>query len=546
MLGDKWHMKAEPHVTMMAKRVFERVAKHAGEIVLDHNPANCRDLEWFTSRYPLSIDPEDALSQGARSHVDRIARLDRILDTKYRPREFGLEISPRDYQRRGAELLLTNGNLLLADEVGLGKTATAICTMTEPDTLPALVVTLAHLPKQWEREINRFAPDLDTHVIKKSSVYELPRMMGRTPDVLIVSYHKLAGWWPVLAEYCHSVVFDEVQELRHAGTSKYVSATEIAKRMKYRLGLSATPIYNYGGEIHTVMEVLAPGALGSFEEFTREWCKDSFDPRKAKIKDPVAFGSHLREQHLMLRRTRSDVGRELPALMRLTHTVECDRAALNKIDGAAKELASIILDSGPSERGAKMHAAEEFNTLLRQATGIAKAPYVAAFVRMLVESGERVVLYGWHRAVYELWAELFKDLAPSFYTGAESGLEKQKSVDRFIGGETPILILSLRSGAGLDGLQHACRTVVFGELDWSPGVHEQCMGRVYRDGQPDPVTAYFLVSDEGADPFIAEVLGIKRDQVGGMLGNDIGPVRTDDGGGIKRLAEAYLGRNGAN
>jgi hypothetical protein len=48
--------------------------------------------------------------------------------------------------------------------------------------------------------------------------------------------------------------------------------------------------------------------------------------------------------------------------------------------------------------------------LLRQATGIAKAPFVADFVRLLVESGEKVLLYGWHREVYSIWRDKLKDL----------------------------------------------------------------------------------------------------------------------------------------
>lgn len=70
-------------------------------------------------------------------------------------------------------------------------------------------------------------------------------------------------------------------------------------------------------------------------------------------------------------------------------------------------------------------------------------------------------------------------------------------------------------GNGIDGLQHACRTVVFGELEWPPGVIDQNIGRVQRDGQTDPVTAYILVSESGSDPVMTEVLGVKREQLEG-------------------------------
>jgi hypothetical protein len=43
----------------------------------------------------------------------------------------------------------------------------------------------------------------------------------------------------------------------------------------------------------------------------------------------------------------------------------------------------------------------DFDWKMRQATGIAKAPYVAEFVKLLLESEQKVVLFGWHRDVYD-------------------------------------------------------------------------------------------------------------------------------------------------
>ena len=163
-----------------------------------------------------------------------------------------------------------------------------------------------------------------------------------------------------------------------------------------------------------------------------------------------------------------------------------------------------------------MRAAGELDGLVRQATGVAKAPYVAEFVRLLLESGEKVVLFGWHREVYSIWMEKLADFNPVMYTGSESPAQKQRAKEAFVSGDSQVLIMSLRAGAGLDGLQHVCSTVVYGELDWSPGVHEQCTGRVYRDEQGNPVMVYFLVSEDGSDPIVSDVLGVKREQIEGV------------------------------
>jgi hypothetical protein len=98
--------------------------------------------------------------------------------------------------------------------------------------------------------------------------------------------------------------------------------------------------------------------------------------------------------------------------------------------------------------------------------------------------------------------------------------------------------MSLRSGAGLDGLQEVCNTVVFGELDWSPKVMDQLAGRVHRDGQGNNVTAFYLVTDDGSDPIVATILGIKDAQATAItdpgLMNELAEVPPD--GGETRVA----------
>lgn len=546
--GGRWHLTCEPHVAIYAKRVFAKLPTAAsGVFTLPHNPTTCRDLEWFLSRFPLDVANAEELAASAESHRQAAEHAEFLMRADPGKHHSGLAIRPRDYQARAASVYLAQRELLLGDEVGLGKTITTIAALSDPRTRPALVVCPAHLPGQWASQIARFAPRLTTHILKRSSPYVIPKRRGRNPDVIITSYHKLAGWVDVLCDQFASITFDEVQELRRGSESnKGVAAYAIADTCQYRLGLSATPIYNFGGEIWNVMRAIAPGALGERDEFLREWCTNSGDATKARFDDPEAFGAYLRDNRLMIRRSRREVGRELPRLTKVTQRVECDEAEIRRIEGSAGELARILLAESESKRGDRMQAAAQFDAILRQSTGIAKAPYVAAFVRMLLESGEPVVLYGWHRAVYEIWREKLKEFNPAFYTGTESAIAKAAAAEKFARGETDLLVLSLRSGAGLDGLQGRARTVVFGELDWSPMVHHQAIGRVHRDGQGDPVVAYFLTSDSGIDPFMSEILGIKQEQSDGIRGERTGVVeRRDNGEAIKSLAKAYLSRLGA-
>lgn len=547
-----WQITCEPQVKIRLKRAFPRMDQAAAITVsIKATAENTRDLEWFLERYPMAMSDVDAalMAQRAGNHKLQEERISKILDGSVVPSTVNLAEPAREYQILAADMLATRGGQLLADKVGTGKTVTAICSLVRSENLPAVVVTPAHLPSHWVRFLKRFAPDLNVHRVKKGTPYALRKTGSEAslfpelgqPDVLVVSYHKLRGWAESLAGNIKLVVFEECQQLRRSDSDIYRACKLLAEGATRRLGLSATPIYGYGSEFYHILDCLFPDAFGDMEEFNREWCSGYYGHKK--IADPAAFGVYLRREGLMLRRSRKDIGRELPhEPQKIVEEVDCDPAVIGKIGGNAMALAKIIVGENEKYRGEKLQASGELDALVRQATGVAKAPYVAEFVRMLLESGEKVVLFGWHRNVYDIWLEKLADFKPAMYTGTESATQKDAAVARFCKGETDLLIMSLRSGAGVDGLQHFCNTVVFGELDWSPGVHEQCLGRVDREGQEEPVVAYFLTTDMGADPIMIEVLGVKKAQSDGVIEPEADAIRSleKQGDHIKEVARRLL------
>lgn len=558
--GKYWIIAGEPFVRARLKRVFPRAPQHAAaHIKISASAENTRELQWFLTRYPMEVDRQDVMDRLANAHRASEQRFAELMAGHIAPISVELAEPARAYQAFAAQMLELKGGMLLADDLGLGKTVSGIIPMTVPANLPVLVVCPAHLPRQWASMIKRFAPALTVTILKKGTVYDLtPKQKRRRkgdaqfdlipestmPDVIITSYHKLRGWAEELAGKVKYVCFDEVQALRSPGTAIYLAAKHLADATPLKLGLSATPIYNYGHEFHHVISVLTD-ALGEYNEFIREWCTPEASG-KARLNDAKEFGAYLRREGIMLRRTRSEVGRELPDLSKIVHEIEADEAALDALKTDAVALAKIVLRHNEQFRGEKMQAAGEFDALMRQATGIAKAPYVAEFVKLLLESGEPIVLFGWHRAVYSMWMEALAEFKPVLYTGSESANQKAESIQQFLSGESKVLIMSLRSGAGVDGLQGYCNNVVFGELDWSPGVHEQCIGRVHRDGQDTPCSAYFLISESGADPIMAEVLGMKREQIENVRNPDAALVERIDTGenSLRRLAREFLARRG--
>jgi hypothetical protein len=145
---------------------------------------------------------------------------------------------------------------------------------------------------------------------------------------------------------------------------------------------------------------------------------------------------------------------------------------------------------------------------------------------------------------YQIWLDDLGAYRPVMFTGSESPKQKDQAKHDFISGKTNLMFISLRSGEGLDGLQKRCSTVVFGELDWSPEVHKQVIGRLGREGQAaGEITAIFLVSNSGSDPVIQGVLGLKQSQSRGVMDPSLGvEVVHTDITRLKSLAKSYLKR----
>ncbi len=569
-----WVLDLEPHVAIRAKRVFGRVRQEStGAITISDTDEISADLLWFTARFPLKVSEPDGqrLTSAAARFESRQDAVHALTTSPApgsgqavaaRPANDGRKrCSParpaRPYQQQAADLALLTGGLLLGDDLGLGKTQSAAMVLADPDTLPAVVVVPAHLTGQWQRELSEIWPDLTTHIITSSTPVKQTKTGTVTydtgnPDVLIITYAKLAGWRDVLAGAVRTVIFDEVHELRRKESAKYQAAHAIATRADRVLGMSATPIFNYGGEVWNIYNILAPDVLGTSSEFFREWGSGTTSTGQVLVKDPRALGRYLREAGIFLRRTRAMVGRELPAPLEEIITVPSDTRAVDAVMGDVRRMAELVLYGTREER---FTASGQIDMKLREATGVDKARYVAEFVRLLLESEEKIVLFGWHRAVYDIWLTALAAFQPVLYTGSENPSAKQASVDKFLHDPAcRVFICSLRSGAGLDGLQTVASVAVFGEVDWSPAVHTQAIGRLARDGFINAVAAYFLVSEVGSDPVLRGVLEAKRAQAAPLVNAETGDrtqeelfeVVTTDPDRVRHLAERILATPGSS
>lgn len=513
-----WVIQGEPCVTEMAKRLFPGSDRgRRGSAVFTASRRTAGDLNWLMQRYPLSVAPRDLSRwaqqlQEAQQHYLRLQSLDGPLeDVRLADSQFSGTL--RTFQQAGLNWLFHTPRALLADEMGLGKTVQALAALAALGRFPVMLVVPPHLVRNWQSEIARFLR-IDgriptVHTIKGLTPYPLP-----PADIYLMHYLLLRGWKETLPAHAFPVVvFDEIQELRHNGTEKYSAASLLAGSAERVMGLSGTPIYNHGGEIWNVVNILDFHFLGDWESFTREWC---YGYGNAIVAKPDLLGDHLRREGIMLRRTKQEVLPELPDKRRFVQEIDTDSALYRAMmRPVLRDLATWYQDKklSPSERALLEGNISQGE---RQATGLAKAPYVAQFVRALIDSGEKVLLFAHHHAVMDLYKKELRTLSPVFITGRETGEQKEKSVERFMQGRTDLCCISLRAASGLNLQRATC--VVFGELDWSPAVHSQAEDRAHRIGQKDSLLCYYLVAPEGSDADIQDALGLKVSQFMGLMG----------------------------
>ena len=232
------------------------------------------------------------------------------------------------YQMVAFERFLERGNLLLAFDTGLGKTATAIALGEELLELrqahKVLLVVPANLKLQWARALAKFT-DLPTMELKvKDEMITVPMgdycvivdgtsaqrekqlKLARLGSVeyVIVGYEQIVSDFRRIKMLgCEFVVLDEASAIKTPGT-KRTGAVKRHLKAPYRLALTATPIENRPEEVFSIMQWVDEDVLGRHDHFDRAYINRN--PWGA-----VSSYKHLDVLHdklavAMVRKTRTD------------------------------------------------------------------------------------------------------------------------------------------------------------------------------------------------------------------------------------------------
>jgi len=497
------------------------------EVIVSDNDDNIKKLKMINDRYPFNVLSKSVWKRKIipltikKQKTPKIEKLSQAVPSK----QFRGELL--DFQREGLDFLMkSSGNALLADEMGLGKTVQTLAYISkEKNAFPALVIAPLVTLTNWQREIEKFLKKKSRNgkIMENDHPSSVMIRNGKQSDIdesdfYIINYELLHKRLPDLLKLnINTVVCDEVQHLRSKTTQKYTAVKKLAAKegLKYRVGLSGTPIYNRGSEIWPIVDILKPGLLGSYKEFCEYFCYVNEKGKAIVLENKRDSLRNQLTKHVMLRRKKSDVLKELKDKVRYPEVIAADekfyKSELDKIWRKLEEEQKYAQTA--FDKSASYHRAIESE---RQAAGLAKLPHVINFVNDIMEIEESVVVFCHHRAIHDLLHQSLSKYNPASIIGGQTDKHRDNEITRFQNGETKLMVAGLRAGNVGINLTTASY-VIFAELDWSPAIHRQAEDRLHRIGQKNTVFAYYLVGNGTLDEHVADILVDKSYEIDSIL-----------------------------
>lgn len=486
----------------------------AAVVVAD--PSTVGGVEAIVNEHDLHTDEEarmlieELLEAHARG--EKLVELSQAHDAEWEPPP-GLHGELMAFQKAGVVYALQRRRIFIADEQGLGKTVQALAAIETADAYPAVVVCPASLKLNWLRECARWLPERSTTSVSGR------RGRIELADIVIINYDVLDARGHALAELDpQALIFDESHYCKNPKARRSKAAIELSEQVSHdalRLALTGTPLVNTPRELVPQLRVL--GRLpdfGSGAGFERR-----FDGAEARQR----LHWHLRSS-CYVRRRKDEVLTQLPPKQRITVPVPLsnEREYRRLEDDLFAWLREAVLD--PANLAKKVDSALRAEALvklnaLRHVAALGKLDASIEWIKAFLESGEKLVVFAHHRDVQAALLEAFPRAA--FILGGDSLEGRDRNVQRFQAGDTPVCICSLEVASHGFTLT-AAASVAFLELGWTPAKHDQAEDRVHRIGQDRHVTAWYLLAADTVDERIASLIDYKRAVVGSVTDGTAG------------------------
>jgi len=432
-----------------------------------------------------------------------------------------IELLP--HQVEGVEFITERESVLLADSMGLGKTAQAIQAMLRNQHwLPAVVVCPASLKYNWRDEFWKNGSRLPVSVCDgreppaKTSEFDLS-----VSPVHVINYSILPYWVDYFKSIgVRTVVFDEIQDLTNPKAKKTKAAQKLSAFCDRSIGLSGTPLYNRPIELWPIANMLWPGKLGGFRDYTERYC----DARLMPWGWDYSGASNLDELHHqlyglgMLRRKKSALN--LPPKTRKIETVAVDDD--DEYNLCRDDYESWLMRFAPERRAKALKAKKltQIGNLMRLSSRLKMRSVISWVNSFLHRTDEKIVLFAYHKKAINLLQRHINAKCVSL-TGSTMQHKRQMVVDQFQNDpETRVFIGNLIAASTGITLT-AARVVAMCELYYRPIDLLQAEDRVWRIGQTRPSWIYYLVANNTLEPAMCRLLQQKQDIISAILDGDM-------------------------
>ncbi len=397
----------------------------------------------------------------------------------------------------------------LADDMGLGKTIQVIALLLHERAMgdgkrPALLICPTSVVGNWQRELARFAPDLQV-LAYHGAARKLVNLAEQATqhDVVISSYALLHRDEKHLAEVkWGDVILDEAQNIKNPGTKQAQAARKLDAQ--WRAALTGTPVENRLAELWSIFQFLNPGYLGSHQDFQERFARPierASDPSATKrLKALVG--------PFILRRVKTDpsVISDLPDKNEIK--VYCNltkeqatlyqavvRDSIKRIEEAdGIERRGLVLATLMKLKQVCNHPAQflgDGSSLPGRSGKLARLTEMLDEVRSV---RERALVFTQFAEMGTLLRGYLQELLNDevlFLHGGTPAKARDKMVERFQNDPNGPLVFILSIKAGGTGLNLMRANHVF-HFDrwWNPAVENQATDRAFRIGQTRNVQVY--------------------------------------------------------
>jgi SNF2 family DNA or RNA helicase len=442
---------------------------------------------------------------------------------------------PRPYQIEGMKFVEEAGfNCIIADEQGLGKTIEIGCLLKlhPEELLPCVITCPTTVKRQWLTELMRICCPNGTQEERKKYLTQVIQSGKEKAipgfQIYIVTFDMLKK--EDLFEYVPDIkliVVDECQRIKNHLSDRAKAVQKIAKKCEYHIPMSGTIILNNSGEAFTILNLVKPTRFPQYQRYLETYCdiyESAWGYKVGGLKDRERFHEDTRD--ILIRRTKDQVLKDLPAKDRKFYHVDLD-PRFNKAYGKAlEELDELFYDDDMSafEKGSSTIA---IMSKLRHITGLSKVEECIDFTtEFLLSTQRKITIFSHHKDVADLLVMKLNEylepigLEKVIHLSAElDGNGRANAVEKFkTNDKCRVMVAStLAAGEGIN-LQF-CSDAIMLERQWNPGKEVQAEDRFHRFGQLNPVSITYIIAIGTIDEYFTELVEQKRAIVSATIDN---------------------------